>query len=73
MQQDVNHAHLVIYICFVDTSTSIWIKLLCNWRPYEQVTAKGFDSWQTIPGAHLCVQELCSGIKWQCEVTSLTA
>jgi hypothetical protein len=32
------HTQLVIYVCFVATSTSIWITLLCNWMPYEQVT-----------------------------------
>jgi hypothetical protein len=42
MQQD---AVIHIYVCFVATSTSIWIVLLCNWMPNEQVTGQGFDSW----------------------------
>jgi len=57
-----SHTQLVVYECFVATCTSIWIKLLCNWMTYEQVTRQGFDSWQTRSGAHLFFYSVCTGV-----------
>jgi len=57
MQQD---ALIHSYLCFVATCTNIWIKLLCSWMPYEQVTRQGFDSWQTGSGAHVFFYSVCT-------------
>jgi hypothetical protein len=49
------------YLCmFVATSTSIWIILLCNWMPYQQLTKQEFDSWQTRSGAHQFFYSVCT-------------